>query len=38
MAFAWLERGYDAHENDLQMIAAMPELDPLRGDPRCNRC
>ena len=36
-AFDWLERAYVAHENEIQMIAAMPELDPLRGDPRWNR-
>ena len=33
-AFDWLERAYGAHENEIQMMAAMPELDPLRGDPR----
>jgi tetratricopeptide (TPR) repeat protein len=33
-AFAWLERGYDAHEDDLPLIAGLPWLDPLRGDPR----
>jgi serine/threonine protein kinase/TolB-like protein/tetratricopeptide (TPR) repeat protein len=33
-AFDWLERAYAAHENEIQTIAAIPELDPLRGDPR----
>ena len=33
-AFAWLEQGYDAHEDDLPLIAGLPWLDPLRGDPR----
>jgi eukaryotic-like serine/threonine-protein kinase len=33
-AFAWLERGYAAREDDVPFIAARPELDPLRGDPR----
>jgi len=33
-AFAWLERGYAAHEDDIPLIAGTPWLDPLRGDPR----
>jgi serine/threonine-protein kinase len=33
-AFDWLERAYAARENEIETIGAMPELDPLRGDPR----
>jgi tetratricopeptide (TPR) repeat protein len=36
-AFDWLEHAYAAHENEIQMMGAMPELDPLRGDPRFTR-
>ncbi|HEX6032499.1 MAG TPA: hypothetical protein VFY90_13785, partial [Tepidiformaceae bacterium] len=33
-AFEWLERAYTARENEIETIGAIPELDPLRGDPR----
>jgi TolB-like protein len=33
-AFAWLERGYAAHDDGITGIAGLPWLDSLRGDPR----
>ena len=36
-AFAWLERGYVAHDDGIPLIAGLPWLDPLRGDPRYSR-
>jgi tetratricopeptide (TPR) repeat protein len=33
-AFDWLERAYAARENEIETIGAVPELDPLRDDPR----
>jgi tetratricopeptide (TPR) repeat protein len=33
-AFAWLEKGYQAHSNDMSNLKADPTFDPLRSDPR----
>jgi len=33
-AFAWLERGYDAHDDVLIGLKEYPQWDPLRSDPR----
>ena len=33
----WLERGYAAHDWSVTLMAGLPYLDPLRGDPRFSR-
>jgi tetratricopeptide (TPR) repeat protein len=33
-AFAWLEKAYAAHSNDMSNLQADPTFDPLRSDPR----
>jgi hypothetical protein len=34
MAFSWLEKSYQMHEESLCNIKIDPKLDPLRADPR----
>jgi TolB-like protein/predicted Zn-dependent protease len=36
-ALGWLERGYVAHDWSVTLMAGLPYLDPLRGDPRFSR-
>ncbi len=36
-AMVWLERGVDLKEPNSPYISVIPELDPLRGDPRFQR-
>jgi hypothetical protein len=33
-AFAWLERAFDARDQNLPFIGVIPTLAPLRNDPR----
>jgi tetratricopeptide (TPR) repeat protein len=33
-AFAWLEKAYQAHSNDMSNLKADPTFDPIRSDPR----
>jgi eukaryotic-like serine/threonine-protein kinase len=33
-AFAWLDRAFAERDGSLILVAASPEFDPLRGDPR----
>ena len=33
-AFAWLEKAYQAHTNEMSNLKADPTFDPLRSDPR----
>jgi TolB-like protein/DNA-binding winged helix-turn-helix (wHTH) protein/Flp pilus assembly protein TadD len=33
-AFAWLEKAYQAHSNDMSNLKADPTFDPVRSDPR----
>jgi hypothetical protein len=33
-AFEWLERAFDEKDGSLILVAASPEFDPLRKDPR----
>jgi len=33
-AFAWLEKAYQAHSNDMSNLKQDPMFDPLRSDPR----
>jgi TolB-like protein/Flp pilus assembly protein TadD len=33
-AFEWLERGFAAHDTDLDLLKVGPEFEPLRSDPR----
>ncbi len=33
-AFEWLDRAFEEKDGSLILIAASPEFDPLRGDPR----
>ena len=33
-AFAWLEKAYLAHSNDMSNLKADPTFDPVRSDPR----
>ncbi len=36
MAFTWLEKSYEKHEESLCELKVDPKLDPLRSDPRFN--
>ncbi|MDQ3681945.1 MAG: hypothetical protein M3352_02585 [Bacteroidota bacterium] len=36
MAFSWLEKSYDKHEESLCSLKIDPKMDPLRSDPRFN--
>lgn len=33
-AFAWLEKAYRARDSDMTTVKVLPDLDPLRDDPR----
>ena len=36
MAFTWLEKSYEKHEESLCSLKIDPKMDPLRSDPRFN--
>ena len=33
MAFSWLEKSYEKHEESLCSLKIDPKMDPLRSDP-----
>jgi hypothetical protein len=37
LAFEWLDKSYELHEESLCSLKIDPKMDPLRSDPRFNR-
>lgn len=37
LAFEWLDKSHELHEESLCSLKIDPKMDPLRSDPRFNR-